>query len=70
MDESFVPYLITCNCDTELEIHGQYSEHSQWQARHTVNCPKCSTEHEIRTKALRLFYMREDKVWRTGELSD
>lgn len=51
----FVLFQFTCQCGTNLQVHGQYGT-GGWQVRHAVRCPKCEKEHELPTRPLRFFY--------------
>ena len=62
IEQAFVKFSFPCDCGTDLEVHCKPFIGGRGNFSHIVKCPKCDAEHELPTKALRLFY-RDGNLW-------
>lgn len=62
LEAAFVKFSFPCDCGTDLEVHGKPFIGGRGNSGYTIKCPKCKSEHELPTEALRLFY-RDGNLW-------
>lgn len=60
-EELFVQFVWPCDCGTELQVHGEHYVGFR-VGQYSVTCPKCGKEHNLPTRALRVF-TREENAW-------
>ena len=61
-EELFVQFLWECECDAELQVHGEHYVGFRVGFDSGVPCPKCGKQHNLPTRTLR-FFVREGQVW-------
>jgi hypothetical protein len=62
MEGPFVKFSFPCECGVDLEIHGRPFRGGRGDSSYTIKCPKCNSEHELSTKAIRVLY-RDGNLW-------
>jgi hypothetical protein len=65
-EDLFVKLDLKCECGAKLEVHGEHNVGVR-VGSFIVNCPKCGKEHDLPTKALRLFVL-EGTTWNPVQL--
>jgi hypothetical protein len=65
-EELYVQFQWPCQCGTELQVHGEHYVGFR-VGQYSVSCPKCGKEHDLPTRALRVF-SREGNAWASAGL--
>lgn len=60
-EELYVQFVWTCDCGTELQVHGEHYIGLR-AGSYFVTCPKCGKQHDLPTRSLR-FFVHEGQVW-------
>ena len=65
-EEFFVQLLWPCECGARLQVHGEHYVGFR-VGQYSVTCPKCGKEHDLPTKALRVFTLEGDAWQAAGQ---
>jgi hypothetical protein len=57
--EPVVHSQFTCECGTQLQVHGQHHGGFRADGSDFVTCPRCGKEHRLPSKPLRLLCVKE-----------